>query len=157
MIIWRNFDEGGRAGSKARPKALSGGTGPRQGNFAGGENPPAKFMQMRVKFSLVGLACPPHGKRLVKKSIYFCPNISMPGWQAWPGNHVGAAQAWPIHGLRVGHPDLVERAAGGLWMGQAQAWPMLVQPTLARRPSGHHSPLSIVHGRKRVDILGGCY
>ena len=83
------------------------------------------------------------------------------------GRRPGAAQAWPIRGPRVGHPDLVKRAAGGPRMGHAWATPVpgppaaLFQPTtlehLARRPSGHHSPLSIVHGRKRVDILGGCY
>ena len=49
LIIWRNFDEGRRAGSKARTRAVLGGTGPCQGIFAGGENQPPKFVQMRGK------------------------------------------------------------------------------------------------------------
>ena len=48
--FWRNFDEGRRAGSKAQPRTVPGGTGPCQGTFAGGENPAPKFMQMRGKF-----------------------------------------------------------------------------------------------------------
>ena len=36
LKIWRNFDEGRRAGSKAWPRAVPGGTGLRQGTFASG-------------------------------------------------------------------------------------------------------------------------
>ena len=53
LIIWRNFDEGRWAGSKAQPRAAPGGTGPCQGNFSGGENPQPKFMQLREKFQAV--------------------------------------------------------------------------------------------------------
>ena len=41
----------GEAGSKARPRAAPGGTGPCQGTFAGGESPVRKFYANEEKIS----------------------------------------------------------------------------------------------------------
>ena len=87
------MDEGGRAGNKERPKVAPGGTGPRQGTFAGGENPAPKFMQMRENFQ---------ADQAQRKSMYhgipFCPGATFRQGQL--SRRLG--HAWAMHGPCLG-------------------------------------------------------